>query len=166
MNQDIPFNGGRSAAEAGVDSGSSDSVGCDGGSSASSASAGINIGKGTEFKIVLPAGPIVYLTPFSVSIVVNGLGELYPLPEFVVTPNNDVLFPAHLLLAAAIGCSKVEGAAKLRDITKKEQRLYHAGRDMQTISNEVVFSFFDLVECELISDNFAFAGTASYGVQV
>jgi hypothetical protein len=97
---------------------------------------------GTGFEIAFPTGPIIYLVPFSVSIVVHGLGELFPRPELIVTHNNEVLFDTQPLLAAAIGCSKEEAAAKLRDITKKEQRLYPVAGDLRTQSNEaIVFRF-------------------------
>jgi hypothetical protein len=79
-------------------------------------------------------------------VVVHGLGELNPQTVFIITPNNEVLFQAQLLLAAAIGCSKGEAAVKLRDITQKEQCLHHADRDLLALSNEVIFAYFEFAE--------------------
>jgi hypothetical protein len=133
-----------SATLSGGDCGSSASVDCDGGSSDSTTGVVASVGdsKKTGFEIAFPTGPIIYLVPFSVSIVVHGLGELFPRPELIVTHNNEVLFDTPPLLAAAIGCSTEEAAAKLRDITKKEQRLYPVVGDLRTQPNEAIVFIF------------------------
>ena len=131
-----------SSASAGVDGGSfasTASMGGDSGSSASTASAGADGSKGAGFDITFPPGLIRRLVPVPVRVVVHGIGELTPHPEFIVTPLGEVLFQAQLMLAAAIGCSAREAAEKLRDIAKKEQRLRHDDRDLRILSNEVSF---------------------------
>jgi hypothetical protein len=148
-----------SDASVGIDSGSSASVGGDSCSSASAASVGGDSGspasvggedgsyastggcKGAGFDITFPPGPILHLVPVAARVVVHGLGELNPQPVFIITPNNEVLFQAQLLLAAVIGCGAREAAVKLRDIAQKEQRLSHDGKDLRALSNEVSFIF-------------------------